>query len=160
MQGPITGKMLANVWNEIVFYKNREEKDITVVINSDGGNGTKTLEFVDKIKRVGDVNISAKIYHAESAAALIAFAFSEREIVKDGQLVIHLGSVEVESCDIDEGGTISKGCQVVAKKFKDEVLKAAALPPGPYVDKLLATNRLTLTADECLKLGIVGRIIG
>ncbi|HEY4495846.1 MAG TPA: ATP-dependent Clp protease proteolytic subunit [Candidatus Paceibacterota bacterium] len=159
LHGPVTKGSLDEVWGEIEFYKKFGANDIVLVINSQGGNGTKALDFIDKIKKSG-VNISVKIYHAESAATLIALSFSEREMVKDGKLIIHLGSVEIESCDIAEDGTIPKGYRISAKKFREEMFKLANLPAGSYVDKLLATNRLTLTAEQCFKLGIVQQIIG
>lgn len=160
--GPITDELLDRAWSEIEYYT-RSTPDIVLVINSQGGNGMKALEFIDKISSAG-INISAKIYQAASAAALIALSAKNREIVANGLFVIHLGSVEVESCDIDENGQVPKNYKDAADKLKSETLmlaKRAGLPmPSHYLDKLLAHNRLTLTAEECLKLGLVERVIG
>ena len=158
LRGPITEGSLKETWREVEYYRETGDCDITLVIDSTGGNSAEALGFIEKIKNSG-INISAKIYHAESAAAFIALVANEREIVRNGRLVIHLGSVGVESCDIAEDGTIPKEYRATVKKFRDAVLNAAALPPGSYVDRLLATNWLDLSAEECLRLGIVQRII-
>lgn len=163
LRGPVTEDSLARVWREIEYYKRRDESDIVLVIDSEGGNGTKAIEFIEKVKNFG-VNIAAKIYHAESAAALIALSVNKRDMVANGLLVIHLGSVQVESCDINYDCVIPPRFKVMTDEIRRTALgfldEIGALKPSPYVDKLLATNRLTLTADECLKLGIVERIVG
>lgn len=163
LQGPITGKMLEGVWDEIIFYKERNEKDITLVINSEGGHGTKTLEFIGKMINSG-LEFSAKIYHAESGSALVALAANRREMTKNGRFIIHLGSVEVESGDIAEDGTIPTGFRTAAANIREmtfDLMVHAGIPrQGPHLDILLARNRLKLTADECFKLKIVEQIIG
>ena len=163
LRGTITEDSLGHVWREIEYHKGRDESDIVLIIDSHGGNGTKAIEFIEKVKDFG-VTISAKIYHAESAAALIALSANKRDIVVDGWLVIHLGSVTVESCDIGYDCVIPRHFKVMTDEIRKMALglldEIGALKPSSYVDKLLATNRLTLTAEQCLELGIVDRIVG
>lgn len=163
LQGPITAEMLERVWGEIKFYQEQGESEIILVINSEGGHGTKTLEFIEKMIGSG-LKFSAKVYHAESGAALVALVANRREMTKNGLLLIHLGSVEVESCDIAEDGTIPTGFRTAAENIRErtfDLMARAGIPKqGHHLDILLARNRLKLTADECFKLKIVERIIG
>jgi len=163
LQGLMTGEMLENAWQEIETYKKLGETQVALVIKSEGGNGTKALQFIDRMHASG-LKFSAKIYHAESAAALIALSASRREMVKNGLITIHLGSVEIESCDIGEDGTIPLGYRAAAERIRDrtfEVMARVGIPKqGSHVDMLLATNRLDLPAADCLKFRIVDRVIG
>jgi ATP-dependent protease ClpP protease subunit len=162
LRGYITESLLEGAWREICFYLQFSEAkahSLSIVVDSVGGNGTKALEFVRKVKKTGLI-VKTKIYHAESAAALIALSFERREIVWNGKLVIHLGSVEIESCDINNDGKIPRSYVETAREFRKAVLNATALPPGALMDTLLATNRLVLTASDCLRLGLVERVVG
>ncbi len=163
--GDLTKTSLENVWREVERYneltKNTDE--ITLVLASGGGNAIKTLEFLARIEKTR-FRFSAKIYQAESAAALIALTAKKREIVRGGIFKISLGWVEIETCDIlDPEGQVPRRILLQAKQLRKktfELLRSCGFPEnGTLMQQLITRNHLALTADECLKLGIVERII-
>ena len=161
--GPLTNKSLEYAWAEIKEYQARGETEVGLIIRSDGGSGSKALDFADKLRELG-VQTWAKIYRAESAAAIIAMAADRREMTKDAVFGVHLGAIaHVETSDLGERGEIPTRLFLEAKRVREGTLallaKVGLKAPSAVTDILLARNRLTLTAEECLKLGIVERII-
>lgn len=162
--GALTQKTLDRAWREILSYQepgNGGKQSVTLVIKSEGG-GHRAFEFIEKMGSSGIV-FSAKIYHAGSGAALIAMAVNEREIVADGEFEIHLGSVTIEANEIDGTGQVTERLRNFLATGREKTLTLMAQcgfkDNGPHMDTLFATNRLTLNADQCLKLGIVKHII-
>ena len=162
--GPLTKSNLESAWQEIIAYQeqtNGGPQSVTLVINSEG-DGYRALEFVDRMEKSG-ITFSAKIYRANSGAALIAMAAKEREMVAGGELEIHLGSVTIEANEIDDTGQVTERLRIFLTAGREKTLalmaKCGFKDQGPHIDTLFATNWLLLTADECLALGIVKRII-
>ena len=48
LRGPVTEDSLDHAWREIEYYKKRDESDIVLIIDSQGGNGTKAIEYLKK----------------------------------------------------------------------------------------------------------------
>jgi len=168
LNGYLTRKSLEETWREIANYSaslNGDDREICLVISSDGGYSRATLGFVEKMTRAKEngLRFSAKIYCARSAAALIALTARRREIVKGGILEIHLGTVTIESCDINEEGRIPRRIALEARKAREETLRLLEQCGFPTnnskMSRLLAANHLLLTAEECLTLGIAERIV-
>lgn len=162
--GALTQKTLDRAWKEILSYQEPEnggKQSVTLVIKSEGG-GYRAFEFVERMRESG-ITFSAKIYHAGSGAALISMAASEREIVAGGELEIHLGSVTIEANEIDGTGQVAERLRNFLVEGREKTLtlmsKCGFKSTGPHMDTLFATNRLTLTDDQCLALGIVKRVI-
>ncbi len=163
LQGYLTKKRLGAIENEMARYV--EDGDILClpifVITSEGGDTEETLAFLTRIERYGGFN--AKIYRAESTAALIALSAMEREMVRDGIFIVDLGSAEIDSGTLITPEKVSAHIIEQAKKWRDAVFSAL----GEYdfsqkdylMKKLIAQNRLALTPEECLGLGIVQRVI-
>ncbi|OHA20474.1 MAG: hypothetical protein A2836_02785 [Candidatus Taylorbacteria bacterium RIFCSPHIGHO2_01_FULL_45_63] len=168
VHGFLTAKRLENIWREIKRYRDLDQiagspdTEIGLVIASEGGRAKKTIELIEKIKR-DNIYLTAKIYQAESAAALLALAATEREIVQHGVFSIHLGAVTIESCDLAGRGKIPRARLSELKTVRQtafDLLKLSGFPErGPFMDSLIARNRLALNPEECLELGLVQRII-
>ncbi len=87
----------------------------------------------------------------------------EREIVRDGVFTVNLGSVEIDSGSLITEEKVPKHIIEQAKKWREAVFsvlgKGNFSQQGYLMEKLIAKNNLTLTADECLELKLVHRII-
>lgn len=164
LRGPLTKSKLENAWREVVVYQEPAKggpQSITLVIASEGG-GHRAFEFVRKMAKSGIV-FSTKIYQAKSGAALIAMAAKRREMERGGVFEIHMGSATIESNEINAEGKVSDRILSFLEDGREKTLslmvQCGFQETGPHMDTLFAQNRLTLTAEECLRLGIVERII-
>lgn len=165
LAGYLTRDRLNEVWREIERYerlKKTGKMHLVLVIASEGGEASETIELIEQIERVG-IRTSAKIYRAESAAALIALSAHEREMVRNGVFTITLGSAEIDSGTLITPEKVPPHIIEEAKKFRKKVferLEHLGVPKdGPLMSKLLTQNHLTLTALECLRLGIINKIV-
>ncbi len=166
LQGYLTGERLREIVREIARYKElaaeTETLKLCFAIASHGGEAKEALDFVDWIEKTG-LHLTTKIYRAESAAALIAMTAHEREMVRNGIFTINLGSAEINSDTLITPEKVPTSVIEEAQKLRTRTFSAMSqcgIPKtGTYMDTLLAQNQLTLTARECLELGIVSRII-
>jgi len=162
--GHLTKKRLDFAWREVESYLSAEHvpKEITLVINSDGW-GDYFWGFIDKMNALTDVTFSAKVYTAKSAAALVALAANRREIEEHGLIEIHLGSVTLESNEVNSQGKVSGRITEQLRKGRERtfaLMEKCGIPKeGPHMDQLLAQNWLTLNAEACSQLGIVERVV-
>ncbi len=138
---------------------------IALVLSSGGGDISVGLPAVLELTKL-QVPLRAKIYRAGSIAALAALIAPKREIVSHGALWIHLGNtVEIESNDIDAEGRIPQKARDLLTQYRSiclEYLRKASpmlCADTKMWNKLLASNRLELNATECLKYGLVDRIV-
>ncbi|GEM_PF-2573498 len=168
LQGYLTTEKLREAAREMARYRQLYENDsneprgeLSLVIASEGAVATEALALSDDMKSL--FFTTAKIYRAESAAALIALAAEKREMVRNGIFTISLGMAEVDSGTLITPEKVSDQVIEQAKQFRNKVferLEHLGFPKtGPLMNKLLTQNQLSLTADECLKLGVVERII-
>lgn len=165
LDGYLTAKRLAEVSREIDHYFNEPRGGplaLTLVLNSQGGETSATRELVTRLAE-SDCSLSAKIYRAESAAAFIALSAETREMIQNGIFRIDLGGQYIDSNMLVTPERVSDQIVAEAKQWRAAVfalLKKRGFPQnGELMTRLLARNELTLTAEECLKLGIVQRII-
>src|SRR3989338_5291353 len=161
----LTRERLANAGREIEQYENHRgsgSEEMCLVIDSMGCNAVAAMEFAERIGS-GRTRFGAKIYRADSAAALIALAAARREIVAQGILTLNLGSAEIPSNMLLTPEKVPAHIIEEAKRFREKVFalltKAGFPDSGPLMEKLLVQNELTLGATDCLELGIVERVI-
>ena len=161
----LTQERLVNAVREIEQYEDlrgEEPAEICLVIDSPGGCAAGAIDFA-KIMESGRTRFTAKIYRADSAAALIALAAARREIVADGIFTLNLGSAEIPSNVLLTPEKVPPHIIEEAKRFRKMVFasltKVGFPDSGPWMEKLLVQNELTLGAIDCLKLGIAERII-
>ena len=143
-------------------------RSFSLIIDSPGGDMKATIDFVVFLWNAGgpesQLISGIKIYNADSAAAFIALAIpTYREMRKGATLGIHRGSVILEASEFDaDTGVIN---QETLDRFKqhDAYLKRILDENGLLKDKklmaeLYGSGWLHLSADECLKRGIVKKL--
>ena len=139
-----------------------ENPELILVINSGGGYFSEAFDrLIEKIRSTSVPTI-AKIYHASSAASMIALAAKCREIDKNGAFGFHNGNVEITGSDLLPDGSLTKRSRASLErmiKLNQELLEQASveLPPDMKV-QLAASGRLVLNAQQCIDLGVVSRI--
>lgn len=166
LQGYLTTNKLQEAQREMAFYRkiygnDSSKPNLSLVIASEGGVAISALAFSDDMTSL--FSTTAKIYRAESAAALIALSAEKREMVRNGIFTISLGTAEVDSGTLVTPEKVPEQIIEQARLFRKKVfekLEHSGFPKtGLLMNKLLTQNQLTLTAEECLHLGIVERII-
>ena len=167
LSGHLTEEKLKLVAQEI---KEREPpRQFSLIIDSQGGDMKPTLDFVEFLwKNGGSDNhflSGVKIYNAESAAAFIALAVPiYREMRISAVLGIHRGSVILEASDFNlQNGQVEN--QETLNRFeKYSTYLKCALDQGnlssdpKLMAELYGSNWLRLSAEECLKRGIVQKL--
>lgn len=133
--------------------------NIAIVIKSTAGDGVAAVDFTEEVHKLG-LKLRVKIYEASSAAAYIALALGDdREMRADSTLSIHRGEIHLSPSEISPDNKVNEG---LVKSFRryDIALTTAINAVGLHgrKDELYATDWLRLSADECLKLGIVKRL--
>jgi ATP-dependent protease ClpP protease subunit len=172
VSGPITKERLDRLFDELSRAADNSDCDPILIIDSTGGNSAATLRFLDKLR--GDTRlrqmadrVKVKIYEAQSAATLLAFAFgSTRELWKEGKVGFHVGERIVQVGNPDHYG--DDGCltpQFVGRwqECRDAVYKLLRDLGLDADTNLWATfyareESLELSAQECLSTGIVSRL--
>ena len=136
---------------------------VILVVKSDGGAIDASVDFInwlvdEKTKR--RLEVSAKIYTASSAAAAIALATDSRRISQYGRFGLHVGSMLIESTDINRDGVIAERYAALLRKSKERLfnLLRATKISKDKIGTLDAKGRLVLTPVECLKYGICSEI--
>lgn len=164
LTGHLTEERLGQAISEI---KEREPpRNFSLIIDSKGGDMNPTIGFINFLWSSCGPNAELisgiKIYNADSAAALIALSVpAYREMRKGAELGIHRGSVILEASEFDlEGGKVSNQETIDRFKCHEVCLKRILDKCGLSSDqKLMAelygSNWLRLSADECLKRGLV-----
>jgi hypothetical protein len=174
ISGLLTKERLDRVFEELrrVAADTAATDDLVVVVNSTAGNFAATLAFIENV--LGDEWIrclaeraSVKVYEARSVATLFAFAFGPtRELSADGKIGFDLGEriVQVGNPDhYDQDGCLTPQFVERWQAYKDAVLKLLRRL-GLQADRDLDTRfwaqegRLDLSAQECLRRGLVSRV--
>src|SRR3989344_53480 len=146
------------------------DNSCVLVIDSLGGDLQPTVDFVEEmLDSVGvgrTVFSSMRIYNAESAAALISLALpaAVKEMREGAILGVHRGSVILDTSDLDlVNGSVANHATLALLRRHEATLKEALVKRDLSSDpKLMAelygSNWLHLSAEECLRRGIVTRL--
>lgn len=139
-----------------------DPSELILVFDSSGGSYWPTFEtLINKIRKAS-VPTAAKIYRAASAAAMLALATTRREITESGSFALHDGQIEVAASDIFEGRLVTpvlKSLLRMSDLNRDLMLANKLELTDAMSDRLSATGLLELNPEECMKLGIVSRIV-
>ena len=141
-----------------------ERDELTIIIDSDGGNLAPALEFIEFLGTIRSrAEITSRVYNAKSMAAIVAFTADNVEMDKYATIDIHRGSLELEASDFDLGtGQISESVLLQFRKY-DEILKQILEKYGicqnpKLMAELYGSNWLKLDADKCREHCLVNKI--
>ena len=169
--GPITEglisrshKDLVNAINRLEDVSNTAPKEIVFIINSFGGTFSDELQVLIKLIQACRFETRSTIMNAGSATAMIASATNKREIFASGEFCFHDGTTTITALDVDiETRALNYGMFLLLQNMRllnrDLIEKMGVVLPNNLALEFSATQLLKLTPKQCLKLGIVSRII-
>ena len=174
ISGLLTQERLDRVFAEFrrVAANTSAADHLVVIVNSTAGNSIATRLFIENV--LGDERMrrlaeqaQVKIYEAQSVATLVAFAFgATRELSAEGKIGFDLGQRIVQVGNPDD--YVQDGCLTPQflerwQAYKDAVMQLMRrlgldADPDLHMRFWAAEGRLDLSAQECLRLGIVSRV--
>lgn len=165
LYGDLNEKSLARSWDEVeslLLSELSPQDPFTVLIASQGGDIKLTFQFIERLSALQRPWI-ARIYQAESAAAVVALYAPRREIVASGVFKLHLGPLAVDAYNASLTGAPHPTQTVEHFEFRKtiiDLLQGNTLRfPSEKMRELLSTNWVTLSPADCLEYGIVHEIV-
>ena len=167
LKGFLDRESIDEASREISVYLAEGEKELILVIDSDGGNISPAIDFIKDLEKAekSGILIRVRIYNAKSMAALIAIAVScreYREVSKEAVIEFHRGTLQLEASDFDlKTGRIHPE---ILEQFVtyNGILRASLGSKISDNQKLMAefyaSNWLRLSAEKCLELGLADKI--
>lgn len=134
-------------------------EDIYIELCSDGGRAIIALAFYDKIRAYkGDVHITAT-GEASSAAIIILAAGDTRAMTKNAWVLVHEDVVAFDT--EDPRVTQAEKNIKTARRLEDQWNKLLASRTKVSAEKWaeLHKSEAYLSAEECLKLGLINKIV-
>jgi len=153
------------------LYDCRPGDEVTLSIQAaEGGYLAPALDILQHFGKASeyDVKIRTVVYTAHSMAAIIALLagpVENRVMMKTGSLKFHLGNLELEAgSDFDvTTGVIAPAIMIQFRTYKlllDNLLEHYGLTKDANaMSQLYGTNWLQVSAEKCLELGMVSRLI-
>ncbi len=143
--------------------KERTEKELIFVFNSQGGLFCPDL--MSLIERLWETKVAtaAKIYRADSAASWLCLAMKRREIDKHGSFAFHNAYIETSAGHVNlETGVISPIMRkklAMTKANLSRIMEKSGITLNSDMKVKLGTkDRLSLTLEQCIDTNIVSRI--
>lgn len=137
------------------------DKDITVLINSEGGSVRQGMAIIDAIRECNSKVITHAVGSCYSMAAIILQAGDERLISANASLMIHLGDEGYESDHPKNIDRWLKENRRIGQKA-DQILyeKIKSVKPRfkkEQLEELLVFDTI-YTSDQAIKMGLADKI--
>ena len=156
---PINDEIASSVIAQLLFLEKQDpKKDITMYINSPGGQVTSTLAIYDTMQHIKpDVSTVCLGIAASGAAILLTGgAKGKRYALEHSEVMIHqpLGGTEGQATDI-----AIHADHII--KTKDLLNKMIAKHTGQKLDKVAQDTERDnfMSADEALKYGLIDSVV-
>lgn len=161
VEGHLTDSLLEETCREIGDVARAGMKSCTLIVKSHGGDMVPAMKFVAAARAL-PLEFDVKVYNAQSAAAFVALSLRHCAEMKRGTVMgFHRGYLKVEEPDISTSREVPKAMYEALLEYNGE-LDALLERNGVSDPKLLAQfyggGWMMLSADECLKYGIVQRL--
>lgn len=133
-------------------------KRISFLIDSDGGYAKGVISAMEELEelKVSGLILEAHIVSARSAAVLFAIAANTRTIQYDGSIVLHLGSISVESAHLNPDDsihqTLAESLRTVSTFYRETVQKTFNLSSKERAG-FEASGMLKLSAQRLREMG-------
>lgn len=174
ISGSLTEQRLCTVLRELralAARKSTADRDVVLVFDSGVGEMFSTMAFMEAVAQDDLVRhlverASVKIYETCPPAALIAFSWgAKRELAAAAKVQFSLGHLTLQMGNPNQlavDGRLSAQLCKDWRQYRSTVLQLMdrlGLSRDPALAaELCAAERLTLTAEECLKRGLVSRL--
>lgn len=174
ISGTLTEQRLGLVLRELLAVAAQEstvDGEVVLVFESNAGELFSTLAFMDEVAQNESLRhlverARVKIYEACPPAALLAFSWGRsRELAVDAKIQFSLGQLTLQMGNPNQlaaDGLLSAQLCKDWRRYRstvEQLMDRLGLTHDPKLSaKLYACGRLTLTAEDCLKRGIVSRL--
>lgn len=130
---------------------------VEIELTSDGGDAQAALAFYEKIKRhPGDVTITTYGIVA-SAAVLVLAAGDVRRMSKESWMMVHEDQLDLENLSVSQAEKITKHHRRMEEQWCEILSNVSSTHKGAWEN--LHKKETWLSAEECLKLGIIEQVI-
>jgi len=147
---------------ENLDYLTQKNKEIDIIIDSDGGILKETLKIIDKIEdlKLKGFSFDCHVIKAESAAVLFALVCNKRTISQNAVFNLHIGGIFMEFSDITEktNSKIVNYAKDLSKKHLDFVRKYIVLSSKQFT-RLYYSGNLSLKPEDLEELGFATVVV-
>lgn len=142
-----------------------DERNIHITLTSHGGDAQVGLAFYDYIQSMVRVGCKVEIDAygcVDSAAVVILAAGSKRRMSRRCRLMVHEGSQADTLIEENDSTSVLEKRVAQARREEDEWDSVLEEATGTKAEvwKRLHQDETYLTAEECLRYGIIDAIIG
>ena len=159
--GRIDEEQMIKVGQKVVqFYDEDPQAEITLYINSSGGNPNLAIAFYDIVRIKKIVLTTMAVGECGSSALIILLAGSKRIATQNTLFLVHQLSRNFdkdESLSVSELGVMNQNLEKLADKLRRIVADKTGKPMGEI--KAQEKKGTVLTAEEALEFGFIDRII-
>lgn len=157
----ITKKSISDLTAMLFFLDGKSPgEDINLYINSNGGDSSALIQYLNVVKRIKSPINTFNIGKAYSAAAIILAAGGRRFAFKNSSVMIHgIQCLFPHMNELDQEG--SGNYYDFLESHNDTIMKELAKYTKKPLAKLKAdcSSDLYLTAPQALKYGIIDHIL-
>ena len=160
IKGVITNDTIVDAYNKFLFFKDNNFPEIYILIDSNGGDGDATTQFINLIKfsnmKVNTVCVGV----AKSAAATILMSgtHGHRYAMPDTEIMIHHGSFSsLPSVGVSELKDYTKNLE----KFEEKMFKHMSKMTGKtvaFIKKAIKDKDCEMTPLQAKRFGIIDHI--
>jgi len=136
------------------------KKELTLFINSTGGNVTDAFALIDLMRASSNVIRTIGVGNVMSSAFLIFAAGTkgERTIGRNASILCHQYSTEMEGKHHDLKAAIQEGDSVNTRMI-NLISECTDLPVKTIKTKLFPPSDVYFTAEELVELGVADKIL-
>lgn len=131
---------------------------IEAIIHSDGGVADSALAYVQRIRTSSVKFITTGMGHIASAATIILAAGDKRRMGREATLMTHEDQFEDIKGSTSAIEAEAKHCRRLDRHWNKMMEKLTGTKASEW-EELNARGDVYLTAQECLKLGIIDEVV-
>lgn len=158
----ISNYTFSSIYKEIKeIIKNKYKDEILIVINSTGGDCDQAFAILDLLNMIPNKKIGITIGKCYSAANIIFLNCDEKYMTEHAVFMYHGVSVGLDEnqYDIDNLKNHLMNLEYRSNRMNSLLSKKTKIPSEILEKSKYSSNNNFLFADDCLKYGIVDKII-
>ncbi len=159
LEGDVNAAMAVNIGKAIIWLNSISNDEITLYIDSPGGDGASGLDIYDAIKH-SKAPVTGIVYRrANSMAAVILQACTTRKTMRHSEILFHI--VRVHDIKLDKLEENINEALKISKARQESIYKIVSQRSGMPLEKVkkLFKKDDSLWPEEAKKLGFIDEII-